>query len=60
MLNSIPLKTQAHILKEYLKTKKIEIKLGYAYEAVAKMHGFENWDTCSAFYKMKQKLETKS
>jgi hypothetical protein len=52
MSNNIPLKTQAHSLKKYLKEKGIDLKLGHAYEAIANIHGYPNWDTCVASYKM--------
>lgn len=51
MSNNVPLKTQAHSLKKYLKEKGIDLKLGHAYEAIAKIHGYPNWDTCVASYK---------
>jgi len=41
-------KQQAHILKKYLNEKAIKIKLGHAYEAIAKINGYPNWDTFSA------------
>ena len=44
-------KKQAAILKEYFKSKNIDVKLSYCYEAISKMHGYENWNTYSAILK---------
>lgn len=38
-------KRQAHKLKECLKEKGYEVKLGHCYEAIAQIYSFPNWDT---------------
>jgi len=43
-------KAQAKILKEFLKQKDHAIKHALSLEAVAKMHGFLDWNYLCAYY----------
>lgn len=46
--STAPLKTEAKALRKYLAEQGIELKHGKCLEAVARMHGFKNWDTACA------------
>lgn len=50
-MSNIHPKKQAHILKDCLAEKDIHLKLAHAYEIIAHIHGYSNWNTCSALYK---------
>ncbi|HAU0369115.1 TPA: hypothetical protein JBF73_07855 [Legionella pneumophila] len=45
-------KKQATILKEYLKEANIEMSHSSCLHAVAKIHGYKNWNTLSALYNL--------
>ncbi len=54
MLKLIPkeqFKKQAQILKEFLNKKDATITISTCYLAIAKMNGFKDWNTMSAWLK---------
>lgn len=48
--STLPLKAQAKALRGYLAEQGIELGHSKCLEAVARQHGFKNWDAASAFY----------
>ena len=49
------LKSQAKRLREYLSTQNINLAYGAALEAIAKQHGYRDWNTLSATVKQNTK-----
>lgn len=54
MISRNEIKRQATILKEFLSQNNATISLSSCLQAVAKMHGFKDWNTMSATLKKKQ------
>ena len=49
-------KRQVNALRAYLKEKEIILTLGHCYECLARIYGYQNWDTFCAILKKNEGL----